>query len=80
MLARNATMVAEIRYSDVLAVLTSWDKLERVNNYQQKAGDIIIRRFFEIEPTASEQMATNPKFTMHATKTVSMIGAVMSFL
>jgi hemoglobin-like flavoprotein len=80
--------MVEISYHTVIEVSLSWDKLKLVKGYQEKAGDLIFARLFEIEPSAreifkftrDEDIRQNPKFSMHAKAMVDMIDCAVALL
>lgn len=78
----------DISYGTVMAVTMSWDKLKAVPSYQDKAGELIFCRLFELEPkarnmfgySATEEIKANPKFLIHAHSMVDMIDCAVGFL
>lgn len=80
--------MAELSYSTVMNVLLSWDKLKQVPDHQDKAGELIFLRVFELEPrarslfrfTESEDVKVNPMFAQHARSMVDIIDCAVSFL
>lgn len=80
--------MVEIAYSTVMDVTLSWDKLKHVKNYQDKAGDLIFTRLFEIEPSAKKlfqfsetgDVHDNAKYATHAKQMVDMIDCAVATL
>lgn len=44
--------MVEISYNTVMDVVTSWDRLKAIPNYQDKTGNLILERLFELEPAS----------------------------
>lgn len=80
--------MADVSYGTVMSVTMSWDRLKQVPNYQEKAGELIFCRLFELEPKArnmfgyspTEDIRANPKFAIHAQSMVDMIDCAVGFL
>jgi len=80
--------MADISYKTVMNVLMSWDSLKAVPNYEERAGELIFRRIFEIEPTAKglfqfkevDNYFNHPQYLALAKIMVDMIDMTMGFL
>ena len=77
-----------VTYSDVMNVITSWDKAKSTPDFEKVAGEVILSRLFKLEPKAralfgfsmNETITENPKFAVHSKVIVGMFDMAISFL
>jgi len=80
--------MSDISYSTVMNVTGSWDRLKQSKDYQDRAGELIFDRVFELEPKAKsmfdfkadEDIKKNPRFLSQAHVMVDMIDMAVGFL
>lgn len=80
--------MADISYKTVMSVLMSWDSLKAVENYEQRAGELIFQRIFELEPSSKglfqfkeeHDYSQHPQYLALAKIMVDMIDMTMGFL
>lgn len=77
-----------VNYSDVMSVITSWDKAKATPRFEEVAGEAILTRLFTLEPksremfgfSADEAVTENAKFATHSKSMVDMLDMAVSFL
>jgi hemoglobin-like flavoprotein len=81
-------MTNEVTYTTVMNLTSSWDMVKLQKDYQDRAGELIFQRLFEIEPgiknvfgfQKDDDFRQNDKFAIHARTIVDMIDCVIALL
>lgn len=84
----SSTTMADITYKTVMNVTIIWDHLKSSRAFQDRAGELIFSRMFELEPkllslfhfSDDEGLTANVQFSAHARVIVDMIDMAVSAL
>mmetsp|Transcript_6563 Transcript_6563/g.13078 ORF Transcript_6563/g.13078 Transcript_6563/m.13078 type:complete len:158 (+) Transcript_6563:160-633(+) len=83
----------ELDYKTISIVIESWEKLRRLENYEEKAGVVLFKRVFHESPPAktlfgfpihadvtSPEILNSKRFKMHATYMIQMLDTALNML
>lgn len=81
-------MTTEVTYTMVMNVTNSWDQLKALKAYEQRCGELIFTKLFDLAPEAryvygfslQEDFRLNPKYDVNAKAMVDMIDCAVAFL
>ncbi|CAJ1957530.1 unnamed protein product [Cylindrotheca closterium] len=85
-------MASLLTYGNISNVTESWDHLLRIEDYEEKAGILLFRKFFAYEPqalkvfgfeagtTLDDDFFKNPKVVTHAVQYTRMLGKAVNLL